>query len=684
MPEKVVVIKGKDEFSPVAKRAAEQGKTSFEGMKGSALAVGAAVAAITGAVMAMRQALELAREGAQIEMLEQRFSRLGQSMGVNLNTLRQIGTEMGNTKSKVELLEGGVDLLSLGLTKNQDEFRRLMNVSGQLGMNMNQLVLTLTNMTTMRFDALGIQVSGFDQKVKKLTESGMDAADAFREAFLEQAEEQLQKVGSTADTAIGPFQKLDAASANLAASFKKAIAQSKPLIDAVLVLADMMNDAADNQEHFNEANKLGWTQVTKTVSDSTGAIHTEMIWMKDGTELSEKAMYDLVDTTNRAKDAALGYNVVLTDQRQRIDAAFKSWQDARRAVEDYRADLEKLTTQEAAEKYLHMGVKLDLPNAADLYQQVQDYLNSAATGGQQALLLKTAIDTGAIQPEQAADMARQLGLDQLEAQVKLNQTDLDTAKEQLKSVFGLSDQEIASVIKKWSGETLEDVQDRIDKFGITVGKQLGEALDKAGQKLTNQMKAAKGVYDAIVDKEITVTIRYEYISSSHAGGGRLNLGGWTLVGDMPGGTPTAFSELIDPSGYVHDAAETRRILASGMVRPRSMYNPEEPDLPPASFYGSGIYGGGGGGGGGGSTSGYLPPPPPMGSTSTPLPPPPALPASLAGSMSGAAAGQSAQVQYHQAQSAAVLTGQMTELIAAVKRLETADDARLSRLEVAGG
>ena len=55
----------------------------------------------------------------------------------------------------------------------------------------------------MRFDALGISVDGFDEKVKALEETGLSASEAFNEAFLQQAEEQIKKVGDVANTSEG-------------------------------------------------------------------------------------------------------------------------------------------------------------------------------------------------------------------------------------------------------------------------------------------------------------------------------------------------------------------------------------------------------------------------------------------------------------------------------------------------
>lgn len=46
-------------------------------------------------------------------------------------------------------------------------------------------------------------------------------------------------------------------------------------------------------------------------------------------------------------------------------------------------------------------------------------------------------------------------------------------------------------------------------------------------------------------------------------GGQLGKG-WTLVGDMPGGIPTPWSELISPFGHVYNAKDTKDLLRSGV------------------------------------------------------------------------------------------------------------------------
>jgi hypothetical protein len=130
--------------------------------------------------------------------------------------------------------------MALGLANSYDEVVRLSKVVGGLGMDMNQLVLTLTNQTTMRFDALGVSVDGFDAKVKALKDSGMDANAAFKEAFLQQAEAQLAKIGDKADTGAGSIMRMEASFANLADTLKMKVAP------AAVAFADIMTDMLTN------------------------------------------------------------------------------------------------------------------------------------------------------------------------------------------------------------------------------------------------------------------------------------------------------------------------------------------------------------------------------------------------------------------------------------------------------
>lgn len=197
---------------------------SLSSMMGTAaLAVGAVVA--VGA--AMKQVYDTAKEGAALEYAETRFDNLAKSIGTTADVLlTDMREATSGMMSDAELVASGADFMALGLAKSHDEVVRLSSVAGQLGMNMNQLVLTLTNKTTMRFDALGVSVDGFNEKVKALEAAGLSADNAFKEAFLQQAEAQILKVGSAADSSIGAFQRMEAAQANYFNALKKDLAEA--------------------------------------------------------------------------------------------------------------------------------------------------------------------------------------------------------------------------------------------------------------------------------------------------------------------------------------------------------------------------------------------------------------------------------------------------------------------------
>jgi hypothetical protein len=199
-----------------AGKDAKGGVTGFADGIGSILGKAALVAGSVAAVAtALREVYDLAKEGAELEYARTRFDNLAASIGtVSDALLSDLKDATGGMMSDAELVAGAADFMALGLAKSHDEVVRLTDVAGALGMNMNQLVLTLTNQTTMRFDALGVSVDGFQEKVKALEAAGLSANDAFKEAFLQQAEEQILKVGSAADSSIGAFQRMEAAQAN--------------------------------------------------------------------------------------------------------------------------------------------------------------------------------------------------------------------------------------------------------------------------------------------------------------------------------------------------------------------------------------------------------------------------------------------------------------------------------------
>ena len=228
-----------------AGKNAEGGVKGFDASIGSILGKATLVAgAVAGVAAALKQVYDTAKEGAELEYARTRFDNLATSIGtVSDALLSDLKAATGGMMSDAELVAGAADFMALGLAKSHDEVVRLTSVAGALGMNMNQLVLTLTNQTTMRFDALGISVDGFDAKVKALEASGLSANEAFTEAFLQQAEAQIGLVGNKAETSAGQIQIMESAFKNLGDAIKLTMADAMDgLAPAMANLADGMTE----------------------------------------------------------------------------------------------------------------------------------------------------------------------------------------------------------------------------------------------------------------------------------------------------------------------------------------------------------------------------------------------------------------------------------------------------------
>lgn len=243
-------ISGVNSASKTATKGAGDFTTSITSMMSKAALAAGAVAAVG---MALKGVYDSAKEAAELDYARSKFDNLSTSIGtVSDALLIDLRAATSGMVSDADLIAGAGDFMALGLAKTHDEVVRLSTVAGALNMNMNQLVLTLTNQTTMRFDALGVSVDGFDEKVKALKETGMDANKAFTEAFLQQAEEQIGTVGSAADSASGKFAQFEAAVENLSNSIKGGLVEA---VSGVLPgLTEQANNFSESVDNAGEAN----------------------------------------------------------------------------------------------------------------------------------------------------------------------------------------------------------------------------------------------------------------------------------------------------------------------------------------------------------------------------------------------------------------------------------------------
>lgn len=186
------------------------------------LPVGVALGAVAAGAKMLWSELN---RGAELELARSRFDNLTQSIGTTADSM--LGKMREATRgmiSDAQLIASGSDIISLGLANTEDQAVRLASVVGQLGWDMQQVILTFANNSTMRLDALGLSVAGVTARAKELEAAGMSMDEAFDLAVIEAGEEKLELLGSSADTTAGQIKQLETAWNNARDAFSQEFA----------------------------------------------------------------------------------------------------------------------------------------------------------------------------------------------------------------------------------------------------------------------------------------------------------------------------------------------------------------------------------------------------------------------------------------------------------------------------
>lgn len=541
--------KVKQDISGV-KDAGEKGGTAVQGFGDSLSGMMSKAALVAGAVagvgLAMKEVYETAKEGAELEYARTRFDNLAASIGtVSDALLSDLKDATSGMMSDAELVAGAADFMALGLAKSHDEVVRLTSVAGALGMNMNQLVLTLTNQTTMRFDALGVSVDGFDAKVKALEASGMSASEAFSEAFLQQAEEQIERVGAKSETSAGQIQIMESAFKNLGDAIKMTMA------DAMDGLAPALANVAEGlAENVNVS--VQWKEAID-----------QLKFAKDKGLISGAEYRDLL------KDIGIhsGMGAVTAQQLATAQAAVNQ-------IYGYAAD-GVITYTEAIQmgkiKIALMAAESD--NTAGSIQAVADATNNADAAMRsysESLLFKIASE--GLSEESAYNLAIAMGLVDQKTISATKQTNF--YQELLDA--GIITQTEYNLLIKQLAKDLEDVPEETPVEVTTNVEEVLDDLDDIATWRTKPIPVEVVVDDSAVEDWIpptkTGTVHYQTI------------GGFTKAvgGAVYGGNPYTWQEygykgeLFVPSsdGFILSRADAERALSRALTGGGSALDPE--------------------------------------------------------------------------------------------------------------
>src|SRR3990167_4759150 len=452
-------------------------------------------------IRGVREALDMGKEGAQLELTRERFDRLSHSIGTTGSAL--IGDLHRATRLMMDdsvALAAATDFMSLGLAKTHDEAVRLTRISAALGMNMNQLVLTLTNKTTMRFDALGVAVDGFEDKVKKLEAAGYGVDEAFKLAFMQQAEEQIARVGDVADTNAGKIARFEAVSTNLANAIKlrlapavaglydelfRLIATSEQLLDATGKDEKAIASSADSYEAYIKELRKGLPEMGLWI-DSQGRLIRVHRGAKGATIELIDAFYAMSDAAfersragqfyidvvekgifaeQRAKDAVNDVQYAMEAAARRYFEGTGLLEELREAygatgarVDYFRRQLEKANKEAQQERISHLLDILDRDVGSPIAALMEDLKWLTAGGGRINAAFETlkeniseAVLAGEVTPAQADAWLRELFIAQADLQSELNMVDASTAAQNISQTLGISLEDAKAILAGTDG-----------------------------------------------------------------------------------------------------------------------------------------------------------------------------------------------------------------------------------------
>ncbi len=278
--------------------------------QGAVAAVTTAALPIMAVTKAVKAGIEFTQEGASLDFAATKFDNLAGSIGATGSVLlRDLRAASRGVKSDFELMGLASNLMAMRLAKTPEDVVRLTAVAGAMNMDMSQLTMTLTNMSKLRLDQLGLSVEGVTSRFEELKKSGtMTDQEAWFQAVVGAGEEAIGIMGHVADTDAGAW-------ARMSANQKTYWDNAKKNTSAVgVVWADFWGKVYGDKNQLNEA-KNSFQDLLKA-----GALAPEIV-AKYNKELAQYAVESQITGMNEDFTA-----MFLRENEQQIKNAQATWE----------------------------------------------------------------------------------------------------------------------------------------------------------------------------------------------------------------------------------------------------------------------------------------------------------------------------------------------------------------------
>lgn len=213
--------------------AAGRSPSMLQGMMGGIMGGLAGYFSVAGAQMLARQVMELDQMGAAYRRTQQGAEMMvGSQERLNM-LLGEYSKMTGGAVTKMEAMQSIMEMTALGFADTTEEFNRFMRaVQGSAGATgrsagyiQQQLMLTISNQSTMRLDQLGLSIEEVTARIEELKAStpGLTEKQAFQEAVLGRLNEKYGAMVDVAAANVTELQKLTVAYQNAIAEFAKRV-----------------------------------------------------------------------------------------------------------------------------------------------------------------------------------------------------------------------------------------------------------------------------------------------------------------------------------------------------------------------------------------------------------------------------------------------------------------------------
>jgi len=421
------------------------------------------------------KALEVGKEGARLQLASDQFDNLAISIGSTSDAIiNRLGEATSGMMSNAQMIESASQIISLGLADNEDDVVRLATVVSELGWDMNQVILTFANNSKMRLDALGLSVTDVDAKMEAFIAQGHDMDKAFDLAVLQAGEEKIALLGSSADTAVGDFKRLEAQLQNSSDEIKlkllPGLTNAAKGLALLLTWNDKIDAALADQKRNLSANAESWEEYAIGVVNayeaagrlSKGQAEFARANIEAGKSLGKLA--DWLDIMTEAELKGLQAGQAVAEQRGYTAQDMLRYADMLRestgAVNEHALRLADLQSA-----YTDLSMYIDGPlgkaqesfeeNMAALTQRAQDLTIEISELEGLSYLTDD-------QEKQLGELRTELG----NVQADIEDTAIEHEKATKRIIYGILQQQLAYLGLEGSPEHLQFMLDLAESWGL--------------------------------------------------------------------------------------------------------------------------------------------------------------------------------------------------------------------------